>query len=85
MIPDDDIERLRQENEELRKNLNNLLDSGKNPKGVSFKQNEQFSNTTNNYYEKDGPSILSNPFLKNQYNSAYLESQFDDKSRIHQE
>jgi regulator of replication initiation timing len=67
MIPEDDIEKLRLENEQLRKNLNNLLESGKQqPKGVSFKQTEKASEITNtNYYDKDGPSVLSNPFLKN--------------------
>ena len=63
MIPEDDIEKLRLENEQLRRNLNNLLESGK-PKGVSFKHTEKASDLTN-YYDKDGPSVLSNPFQKN--------------------
>lgn len=36
MIADDDIERLRRENEMLRKNLNNMLENSK-ARGVSFK------------------------------------------------
>eukprot|EP00347_Sterkiella_histriomuscorum_P011650 403371643 len=77
-IADDDIERLRKENEELRKNLSNMLDHSK-AKGVSFKNHDQ---STVHYYDKGSPSIVSNPFVKNQYNSAYIESQPDGNSHM---
>ena len=56
-VNDDEIEKLRKENEALRQNLTHLIDPKQ--KGVSFQSKEQTSVV---YYNKSSPSIATNPY-----------------------
>ncbi|CDW85933.1 UNKNOWN [Stylonychia lemnae] len=74
-IPDDDIEKLRKENEMLRKNLNNMIEN--KSKGLAFAHNDQPSVQ---YFDQGSPSVTSNPYQRNLYNSAKLD--YDISSKI---